>query len=112
MKHSPRNCLRRFHTSLICALTAISTASTAVIAAARAAEPRPNILWIIAEELGPEALRCFGEPEAKTPVLDQFARDGVRYTRAYVTGPVCSVSRRNCPSMRCSARIAVEDTPS
>ena len=46
-----------------------------------AVEPRPNILWIIAEDLGPEALSCFGAPEAKTPVLDQFARDGVRYTR-------------------------------
>ncbi|MEO7297699.1 MAG: sulfatase, partial [Verrucomicrobiota bacterium] len=63
------------------------------LAAARAAETRPNILWIIAEDLGPEALSSFGAPEAKTPVLDQFARDGMRYTRAYTTGPVCSVSR-------------------
>lgn len=53
----------------------------------------PNILWLLAEDIGPEALSSSGTPEAKTPVLDQLARDGVRYTRAYTTAPVCSPSR-------------------
>ena len=43
--------------------------------------------------MGPEALSSYGTPEAKTPALDQLARDGVRYTRAYTTAPVCSPSR-------------------
>ena len=60
---------------------------------ARAAEAKhPNILWLIAEDLGPE-LACYGTTQVWTPNLDQLARDGVRYTRAYTTAPVCSASR-------------------
>ena len=58
-----------------------------------AAAPRPNILWLLAEDVGPEAFSFSGAPEAKTPVIDQLGRDGVRYTRAYTTAPVCSPSR-------------------
>ena len=54
---------------------------------------QPNILWLIAEDIGPEALSHAGTAEAKTPVLDQFAREGVNFTRAYTTSPVCSPSR-------------------
>src|SRR6184192_682185 len=53
---------------------------------------KPNILWFIAEDLGPE-LACYGTQEVWTPNLDQLAREGVRYTRAYTTAPVCSASR-------------------
>jgi arylsulfatase A-like enzyme len=53
---------------------------------------RPNIIWLIAEDLGPE-LGSYGHPEAHTPHLDRLAAEGVRYTRAYTVAPVCSVSR-------------------
>lgn len=53
---------------------------------------RPNILWLIAEDMGPEALSISGTPQASTPHLDKLARQGVRYTHAYA-GMVCSVSR-------------------
>src|SRR5437764_1052349 len=53
---------------------------------------KPNILWLIAEDLGPE-LACYGTQEVWTPNLDQLAREGVRYIRAYTTAPVCSASR-------------------
>src|SRR5262245_61111905 len=54
--------------------------------------PRPNILWLIAEDLGPE-LGCYGTEQVWTPNLDRLAAQGVRYTRAYTTAPVCSASR-------------------
>lgn len=57
-----------------------------------AAADRPNVLWLIGEDLGPE-LGCHGTPEVSTPNLDRLAADGVRYTRAYSTAPVCSASR-------------------
>jgi arylsulfatase A-like enzyme len=57
-----------------------------------AATPRPNILWLIAEDFGPH-LGCYGTKEVSSPILDQLARDGVRYTRFYTTAPVCSPSR-------------------
>ena len=53
---------------------------------------RPNILWLIAEDLGPD-LGCYGARQVWTPNLDQIAAEGVRYTRAYTTAPVCSASR-------------------
>jgi len=60
---------------------------------APAAEPaRPNILWLVAEDFGPH-LTCYGTPQVWTPNLDRLAAEGVRYTRAFTTAPVCSASR-------------------
>ncbi|MFK5924537.1 MAG: sulfatase [Verrucomicrobiota bacterium] len=59
---------------------------------ASAQNAQPNILWIIAEDMGPE-LGCYGTPEVKTPALDQLAASGVRYTRAFTVTGVCSTSR-------------------
>ncbi len=53
---------------------------------------RPNILWLIAEDMGPE-LACYGTKQVTTPVVDRLAADGVRFTRAFTTAPVCSPSR-------------------
>ncbi len=58
----------------------------------RAAESKPNILWIIAEDIGPD-LGCYGDPDSRTPKLDQLAAEGRLYRNAYSTGPVCSSSR-------------------
>ena len=56
------------------------------------AAERPNILWLIAEDFGPE-LGCYGTTQVRSPNLDRLAAQGVRYTRAYTTAPVCSASR-------------------
>jgi len=53
---------------------------------------RPNILWLISEDTGPE-LACYGNTVVKTPNLDQLAGEGALFTNAFVTGPVCSASR-------------------
>jgi len=52
----------------------------------------PNILWLIAEDLGPE-LGILGTPEVDTPNLDRLATRGMLFTRAFSTAPVCSPSR-------------------
>lgn len=57
-----------------------------------AQEKRPNILWLIAEDFGPH-LGCYGTKEVSTPVLDDIAAKGMRFTRFYTTAPVCSPSR-------------------
>ena len=66
-------------------------ALTATAAAATPAK-RPNILWILGDDLGVE-LGCYGTPAAKTPNIDRLAADGARYTRFYTTAPVCSAAR-------------------
>jgi uncharacterized sulfatase len=58
------------------------------------APPRdlPNILWITAEDLSPD-LGCYGNAYATTPHLDQLAQQGVRFTHAFASAPVCSPAR-------------------
>jgi len=53
----------------------------------------PNILWLTAEDMGPDAVSSYGAPQTSTPNLDKLAAGGVRFTRAYTTAPVCSASR-------------------
>jgi len=53
----------------------------------------PNIVFILADDMGYGDLGCYGHPEAKTPVIDQLARDGVRFTQHYANGPECSPTR-------------------
>jgi uncharacterized sulfatase len=52
----------------------------------------PNVVWIIADDLGPE-LGCYGYPQVSTPNLDRLAAEGSRFTLAFATAPVCSPSR-------------------
>ncbi|MEU4562350.1 sulfatase-like hydrolase/transferase [Actinoplanes sp. NPDC023936] len=54
---------------------------------------RPNILFILADDLGWADLSSYGSPEIKTPNLDRLARGGVRFTQAYSAGAVCSPTR-------------------
>jgi N-sulfoglucosamine sulfohydrolase len=72
-------------------LSALGIAVT-LTALAPAAPATPNILWLIAEDMGPEALSLSGSPEARTPNIDRLAHDGVYYVQAHL-GMVCSVSR-------------------
>lgn len=53
---------------------------------------RPNILWLTAEDLSPD-LGCYGDRIVKTPNLDSLARQGMRFTQAFSSSPVCSASR-------------------
>ncbi|MBT5925634.1 MAG: sulfatase-like hydrolase/transferase [Verrucomicrobia bacterium] len=53
---------------------------------------RPNVLWIISDDLGPE-LGCYGYPDVATPHIDKLAASGRLFTHAFATSPVCSYSR-------------------
>ncbi len=75
-----------------CALSASSAAPCAAQTTARPPSSRPNILWIMAEDIGPD-LGSYGAPLVRTPNLDRLAREGVRYTHAFTTSPICSPSR-------------------
>ena len=54
---------------------------------------KPNILWITIEDTSPQFIGCYGNSDARTPVIDQLAEEGVRFTNAFSTGTVCSPSR-------------------
>lgn len=58
-----------------------------------AAAERPNIIYILADDLGPGDLGCYGGNRVKTPNLDRLAAEGTKFTQFYVASPVCSPSR-------------------
>jgi arylsulfatase len=60
----------------------------ALVGSGRAASPKPNILLIVADDLGFSDLGCYGS-EIRTPNLDKLAENGVRLTRFYSTGRCC-----------------------
>jgi arylsulfatase A-like enzyme len=53
---------------------------------------RPNILWIVVDDMSAD-FGCYGETAIATPHIDRLAREGTRFTRAFATHPVCSPSR-------------------
>jgi len=57
------------------------------------AQEKPNILWITIEDTSPQFIGCYGNKDARTPVIDRLAKEGVRFTNAFSTGTVCSPSR-------------------
>jgi arylsulfatase A-like enzyme len=64
----------------------------ALVASSTVEAARPNIVWIIAEDASPH-IGCFGGTTIRTPNLDRMAADGVKFSHAFVTSPVCSPSR-------------------
>lgn len=54
---------------------------------------KPNIVMILADDLGYGDLACYGHPDIKTPSLDRLAAEGVRFTNHYANGPECSPTR-------------------
>lgn len=61
--------------------------------AAEAAQPaRPNIIWIIVDDMSAN-FSCYGEKLIETPHVDRLAREGTRFSKAFVTAPVCSPCR-------------------
>ncbi|MCO5297928.1 MAG: arylsulfatase [Fimbriimonadaceae bacterium] len=66
----------------------------ALLAATFIAGPsRPNIVYILADDLGYGDLGCYGQKYIKTPNLDRLAQDGMRFTQHYSGSPVCAPSR-------------------
>ena len=67
---------------------ALLIANTALMAQTK----KPNIIYILADDLGIDGLSCYGADLYKTPVIDKLAKEGIRYTNAY-TAPLCGPSR-------------------
>lgn len=88
-------------------LTAIA-ALTLQFPLAHGADTKPNILWIIGDDLGDE-LGCYGYSMAHTPNMDRLACEGIRYPNAFATAPVCSASRSAFITGMYQTRIGCQD---
>ena len=54
---------------------------------------KPNIVFLLADDMGYADLSSYGSPDAKTPNIDRLAAEGVKFTNFYANGPECSPSR-------------------
>ncbi|HEX8198873.1 MAG TPA: sulfatase, partial [Isosphaeraceae bacterium] len=83
-----------------------------LLAAASPATPaadRPNIVFIVADDLGWRDLGCYGSTFYETPNLDRLAARGMRFTDAYASCPVCSPTRASILTGRYPARVGITD---
>jgi arylsulfatase A len=71
----------------------IPALATLWAAPAAAADPKPNVIFILADDLGYGDLGCFGQTKIRTPHIDRLAAEGVRFTQAYAGATVCAPSR-------------------
>jgi arylsulfatase A-like enzyme len=67
--------------------------------------PRPNFVFILADDLGWADLGCYGSDLHETPNIDKLARQGMRFTDAYAAAPVCSPTRASIMTGKCPARL-------
>ncbi|HOI50492.1 MAG TPA: sulfatase-like hydrolase/transferase, partial [Prolixibacteraceae bacterium] len=76
----------RFSTGLVLGV------STGLVSSGAEGQSKPNVVWLIAEDLSPD-IACYGNPLVKTPNIDRLAAEGVRFTQAFASCPVCSPTR-------------------
>ena len=67
----------------------------------------PNIILVMADDLGYGDVACYGNPVVKTPHLDAMAQDGIRFNRFYSGAPVCSPTRGSCITGRHPYRYGI-----
>jgi arylsulfatase A-like enzyme len=79
--------------------------AAAVRAGTRESSPRPNIVFILADDLGWADLGCYGSDLHETPNIDRLARQGMRFTDAYAAAPVCSPTRASIMTGKYPARL-------
>ncbi len=72
---------------------ALLAALACLLSLAVEAADRPNLIWIMADDLGYAELGCYGQQVIQTPRLDQMAREGLRFTQFYAGATVCAPSR-------------------
>jgi len=74
-------------------------------------EQRPNVVLLIADDLGYGELGCQGNNQIRTPNIDGIAKNGVRFTSGYVTAPNCSPSRAGLLTGKFQTRFGYEFNP-
>lgn len=86
-----------------------TTASPGLVSASspKPKSSRPNIIFILADDLGWGDLSCYGRPDYRTPNLDLLASQGVRFTDAYSASAVCSPTRCGFITGRYPARLKI-----
>lgn len=78
---------------LLCMSGLLLAISSRTLAQAAPEANRPNVLFLLIDDMGYRDLSCFGGERAKTPNIDRLAAEGMRFDQFYVASPICSPSR-------------------
>jgi len=84
-------------------------ASTSKLISGKASENKPNIIFVLADDLGWAELGCYGNRFNETPNLDKLASEGMKFTDAYAAAPVCSPYRAALMTGQYPARVGITD---
>lgn len=101
------NLLRALSTA-IAILSAAAVSCEVLAASAAGRRSVPNIVLIVADDLGYGELGCYGGKDVPTPNLDRLATEGVRFTQGYVTASFCAPSRAALLTGRYQTRFGFE----
>jgi arylsulfatase A len=89
--------------------TGLSVSSEAADSIGETAGAKPNFVFILADDLGWSDVACYGSTFYKTPNIDRLASEGMRFTDAYTSGPVCSPTRASIMTGKYPARLHLTD---
>ncbi len=81
--------------------------ATTLVAGAKT--QRPNIVLMVADDLGWRDFGCYGNTDYETPAIDAVAREGMRFTNSYAACPVCSPTRASILTGQYPARLQLTD---
>ncbi len=90
---------------------ALAVAATADSSTAQTPPRRPNIVFILADDMGYADISCYGRRDLTTANIDRIAAQGTRFTQAYANSPVCTASRVAIITGRYHTRLAVGLVP-
>ncbi len=106
--------MRRVRSATLLLLTALSFVATSQVVEARGQESssdarrKPNVIFILVDDLGYADIGSYGARDIRTPHLDRLAREGVRLTDCYSNGPVCTPTRTGFVTGRYQQRVGLE----
>jgi arylsulfatase A-like enzyme len=86
---------------------ALAVAANAAPSVAQTPARRPNIVFILADDMGYADVSCYGRPDLVTPNIDRIAAQGTRFTQGYANSPVCTASRVAIITGRYQIRLPV-----
>ena len=99
----------RFVAPSICVVVLVSTAAAVSPAVEKAAPKKPNIVFLLIDDMGWPDLACYGHPLHETPEIDRLRAQGMKFTDFYAATPVCSSTRCTIQSGQYAARVGITD---
>lgn len=99
----------KFMSSILVVLAAGPLYGQQNVHASHGTVQKPNIVFILADDLGWGELNCFGNTFNETPHLNKLAAQGIKFTNAYAAGPVCSPTRASIMTGQYPARVGITD---